>query len=468
MKICITLLFALLVSSFSFGQNQLCGTEMPQETLDWLKQIQQNPPPVKDARSGLLYVPIKFHIIGDDTGGQYYKKETLFAVLCELNDQFAASNFYFYKSGNINYIKNSNYYVGIGGSIMINTYNIEGHVNAYITGPIPGLCGYFTGGPKKGAVVLIKGCLGKGNSTFAHELGHYFSLPHTFNGWQSNPEFVNGSNCTTAGDFFCDTPADYLDYRWSCPYTGSKTDTLGDTIKPDHTLFMSYASDVCCTRFSGEQQTVMNINLTTTRNYLLNFSDPAMDPMGTSNLLKPIDGLSNIPVNQIILEWDPVTGAEEYHLVVKKQPNMVIIDVVTSNTKYYTSASGLLVGYTYEWKVKPMNAGNTCEDYSPEWTFIPGFASAIDDAVEDNSLFIYPNPVSSGQDLIVLINSYDFDNDATFQLYDVNGQVVMNQQVHFNQGENNVDLPELYAGVYFVRLYTDDKTYYKRIMILND
>lgn len=40
-----------------------------------------------------------------------------------------------------------------------------------------------------------------------HELGHSFGLLHTFE-TRFGKELVDGSNCLTAGDFVCDTPAD--------------------------------------------------------------------------------------------------------------------------------------------------------------------------------------------------------------------------------------------------------------------
>lgn len=42
----------------------------------------------------------------------------------------------------------------------------------------------------------------------AHEFGHYFGLEHTFEKWKYGEEAIDGSNCSTAGDRICDTPAD--------------------------------------------------------------------------------------------------------------------------------------------------------------------------------------------------------------------------------------------------------------------
>ena len=60
----------------------------------------------------------------------------------------------------------------------------------------------------------------KASDNLAHQLGHLFGLYDTFE--SAHPiELVNGSNCETAGDFICDTPAD--PYNRTIPIPG---DTL--------------------------------------------------------------------------------------------------------------------------------------------------------------------------------------------------------------------------------------------------
>lgn len=102
---------------------------------------------------------------------------------------------------------------------------------------------------------------------WAHELGHYMGLPHTFAGGTANqyvhdvntPVVIGGVShtCIQTGDGFCDTPADPDDN--SCSYNGQcqliscnpSLDPLGVPYSPDPTLLMSYYS--CRNRFSDEQ-----------------------------------------------------------------------------------------------------------------------------------------------------------------------------------------------------------------------
>ena len=125
-------------------------------------------------------------------------------------------------------------------------------------------CGYASLGgiAGYGNIVIKKNCADA--STIAHELGHYFGLSHTFE--KSVPELVNGSNCKTAGDGFCDTPADpydpakktseYID-ELSCAYISNVRDANGDLYYPDVSNIMGYYTTCVCLKFTYEQYNYM-------------------------------------------------------------------------------------------------------------------------------------------------------------------------------------------------------------------
>ena len=111
-------------------------------------------------------------------------------------------------------------------------------------------------GPKlkdKGHIVMNNGHT-RNESTFAHELGHFFGLPHTHAGGN---ELVDGSNCSSAGDGFCDTPADpNLSGKVSdlCRYTGTVKDANDDTYRPMTNNIMSYTRFKCRGFFTKDQR----------------------------------------------------------------------------------------------------------------------------------------------------------------------------------------------------------------------
>ena len=195
-------------------------------------------------------VPVHIHIVGYNNGSGFFGEDKAYQLVCELNRRFLSMNIFFFLDGRVTYISNSLYANPTAPYInqMMGLYNNPLACNIYIVPALTGLCGltYFPNqGPAqgRGGIVLKGSCAGPGNSDPAHEMGHYFSLLHTFQGASGTaPELVNGSNCTTAGDFFCDTRADWQDFRWNCPYAGNKQDPNGDFYKPDSSLYMGYAN----------------------------------------------------------------------------------------------------------------------------------------------------------------------------------------------------------------------------------
>lgn len=97
------------------------------------------------------------------------------------------------------------------------------------------ICGFATyegiGEMESGGILLNKFCSLSSYKGLPHLMGHYFGLYHTSN----NPgtELVNGSNCETAGDEICDTPAD--------PYV--PTEDLLDYIDPTNCRFIFPGGD---------------------------------------------------------------------------------------------------------------------------------------------------------------------------------------------------------------------------------
>jgi hypothetical protein len=94
-------------------------------------------------------------------------------------------------------------------------------------------------------------------------LGHYFDLDHTFSG--EGIELANGSNCSTAGDGICDTPADpYVDTEpvsdyvdGNCIFISKKKDVNGQFYDPDVSNIMGYYQQCRCLKFTHDQYAKM-------------------------------------------------------------------------------------------------------------------------------------------------------------------------------------------------------------------
>ncbi len=119
-----------------------------------------------------------------------------------------------------------------------------------------------------GGVVIVKS---HGLMVYAHEIGHYFGLYHTFEGaGTGNAELVDGSNCLTAGDLVCDTPADpFLENTsqsmWldtiTCEYTYTGQDANGDYYTPYIGNIMSYYECARCRFTYGQYLRMANTYL---------------------------------------------------------------------------------------------------------------------------------------------------------------------------------------------------------------
>jgi hypothetical protein len=93
------------------------------------------------------------------------------------------------------------------------------------------------------------------NSEFVHQLAHLFGLLHT-NETKTGYEYVNGSNCETAGDKICDTPAD-----------GIGTDAYGRSYIPIPGNYMSSNPSGAC-HFTPRQIKRMHYFINKYKTYL--------------------------------------------------------------------------------------------------------------------------------------------------------------------------------------------------------
>lgn len=123
----------------------------------------------------------------------------------------------------------------------INLYLIT---DTLITDATAGICAGNVGSLNNGNIYL------KSPGALTHELGHFFGLLHTFEG--SGEELVDGSNCETAGDKICDTPADPYDVEFKieeyvndCIFFNVQKDANGDFYQPQVGNIMSYYPCPC-------------------------------------------------------------------------------------------------------------------------------------------------------------------------------------------------------------------------------
>jgi Pregnancy-associated plasma protein-A. len=436
-----------------------CGTTTTPEEM---KAIYNRAPlpPLRRTAGVPDSIPLTIHIVGKTDGSGYYQLETLFRMLCRLNEKFVDAGLHFYVQWPLRYINNSSYYehTFTVGANMMRLNNVANTVNVYFVNDPEGTCGYYS--PSGQALAIKKSCAGINSTTLTHELGHYFGLPHTFFGWEDgetplNPEKVTrgtGRNCETAGDGFCDTDADYLADRWSCPYTGTKLDVNGERYHPDSSLYMSYATDACMKRFSAQQISWMRGTLETGRlKNLLNSDAPTYAELGVPNMLYPAD---TVHTNFRYLVWNNLPGAEAYHIrITRSVATTTLFETVTSDT-LVALPFNMEDGESYNVKMWAMSGVNVCRNTLLNKNFV--FTNNNTDitlqdfATAAPGIKIYPNPANTEVNVFI-----DFVPDGNYQLVitDIRGKKVYQQSIaHKNNTATLINTRALPNGLYFIQV----------------
>jgi hypothetical protein len=383
----------LFVNAQTHQHGSWCGTEISDA---WMQAFYQRDKSHLLHKSGNLdevVIPIVYHLVGDDNGNGYYELQEVFRSHCELQELYTNANITFYIK-DINYINNTSYYNGNNtyGLFQQNDPNV---CNVFVVDDMSGVCGYSFvpenwdgsgwGGPNRGGIMLQKGCMNIGNTTYRHEMGHFLNLPHTFYGWEGeNPpsiganapvsiggvpvERADGSNCFASGDGFCDTPPDYLSDRWTCNFDRNYRDPLGNIFTVDEQNYMSYSNDGCATYLKEDQLAEVNAAAANHRPYLLTDPIPVFPSLTTVTGLLPEANTQNLNSNQVILSWESQSNAEYYHLQATRfNFNNPTIDVVLTDTFYVITNPA--TNSDYEWRVKPVSLTNVCTPFSPVQLF---------------------------------------------------------------------------------------------------
>ena len=473
---------SLIILSFCFcaltiAQSELhpCGTK--DHKSEWLTNFQRNKGLV-DTRGGeKLYVPLTVHVVTNNDGTGKIAASALVGSLCTLNEDFEDANIEFYLQGGLKYLTQSEMYyheTSTEAALQMFELNVPNTINCYIVGFAAGNCGYNL--PYAGVVLSI-GCTSPDDHTWAHEIGHNLSLPHPFLGWEggygydgasvgsSNSsetfsvpapetvlydytlfkdslyldtliidtafvEKVDGSNCEFAADGFCDTPPDYLAFRWTCNQsTGTSINTMldpnGESFKSDASLIMSYANDECASRFSPEQNEAMRANLIDEKpGYLNNQIPPVSIEDPTIAYTYPVDGETQ-SFDYIELAWEPVENATHYLVQIHLNESLTATlweDIVTDPNAIGDIPQGFADRDVF-WTVAPFTNYEFCSDFQGSSTFFVSNTSSTDEKSIRN-WNIVPSIINAGSTLSIL--SEDNLIGADIAVRDMTGKLLMN------------------------------------------
>ena len=430
------------------GVNAQDGQLIKQRMLDNRASIDKSVIDQLRASRSITYIPITFHLIGDDNGLGYMDLDDVFRQVCSLNELYSAQDVQFYVNFPFRYIDSQDHYEDMdNASSNFLTQQKDANSLNIFAGPsiLNQSASFYT--PQGDWLFLLTSMAQGDATTLAHEIGHLFTLPHTFVGWESldardyeggpSPASVGGGwwssdveletrgagkNCNSAADGFCDTPADYVSYRAPCPMTNDLRDPTNVAIDPDETNIMSYYYDECVFYFSQEQRDAVMADIID-RGWD-NFNPPAslvnLDS-ATATQNSPINSDTvGIPVNnEFTLQWDAVNGAEGYlitlartHAVAPVNLEVIFEEMIMgeTTTSYVIDTTLLSNPEHYRWRITPINSFKPCADFGDYQRFyVSGTSNA--DAGDSNGNGIFDEGEIAG----------DINGDGTIGTGEITG-----------------------------------------------
>jgi len=444
-----------------------------------------------EARSGVQYLPVTMTLLANDDGTGLIAEDNALDGFCRLNENFEDIGIQFYLRGGLRYVFDSDFYL-INGQDSQNpaSLKVPNTINIFVSeiftpgsggGGCFGILGFYS---PMNDYVAIKQCTVDDQSfALAHELGHFFSLPHTFLGWENlnydssepTPAFVNGirvenadgSNCSIAADRICDTPPDYNFGLGSpgCNYTGDAVDPAGNPVDPDEMNFMGYFFNCPSHTFSPIQSDVMHADIAS-RTFVSGSPNTATIN-GGANLTFPIGGEVTAS-NNVTLTWDAVDGATDYLVEINRVPNFspsFVIERTITNTNSL-ELSDLLTNTNYYWRVRPFNDTQTCTDYNEGESFKTGDLVSVLEIEGVESFNIYPNPSGGAEEILLEVNTSE-TLEAEIKLYNVQGKLIRQFNQQFNSSSNlaKIKTATLAQGAYIIAIQTENGSVHERLLI---
>lgn len=446
----------------------------------------------------VTYIPVKYTIVGDANGAGIVDIDQVFAMHCDMNNDYRTQEVQFVLRNAVNsvrYANNNNVY-NDGSSFAAQSFMISNKVsntlNIYLSASVNNqVASYYSG---FGDFIFVLNQMANGtSSTGSHEVGHFFGLPHTFFGWEGTtfnngtaPNSVGGSavervartgsgaNCATAADGFCDTPSDYLSYRGNCPYTGAGLDPTGAAIDPTESLIMSYFADACVDSFTANQKSAMAADIISRGWQSLAAPTPSAAVSAASvSAISPVSGTTMQLTGDVTLNWSAVANATGYIVTIERTLFGTPIETVQKSIVYGSTslvipAAKLTFPRQYSWSVKPFNQYQTCSGYSAPFGFTTTApVSSIEESFSASAeLKILSNPIESmTADILVNVPN---NTTASMMLYSMDGRQVFNvNAIELNAGDNLelLDVSTLNNGVYILVVTTTEGSMQQKLVI---
>lgn len=471
------------------AQTNWCGLtdENAESIRERIARYHQMNVPTNHLRVATTYLPVRFFLVAKSDGSDRVPVHKALDALCRMNEEFEPHEIQFFikefkrpDNDDIHGDPNSN-----DGRAAIRDLMVYDAINIFLVEDISnGIAAYFQPpqGPGGNDWIVSAAVYADDEKTLPHETGHFLDLLHPHAGWEcmaydedvhGNPvtvtencgaeiELVNGSNCETAGDMICDTPADYGFWSESnCNWSLQIFDFNNDPLNPMLENIMGYYGGCNDYVFTDGQESVMYNSLSSSeRAYIPQDITPNTDEVnGIPTQITPGNIEEVDFFNSVYFEWAAVDGATDYLLEILL-PGSKANSYVTSNTSI--TITSLLPDETYFWKVRAFNEYSTCTGFSAQRILKTGDVAVS--AKEEqllNSWTVQPNPISQNQTL--KIEWPQTVKPATVQLKSITGQIIKEQE--WKGGTLEWPMDGLVSGIYFMVLKTEYGMSGKKILV---
>ncbi len=494
-KFYLLVLLLILVINKDYAQRGLCGTD--HNHMDHAQQLFEKAGLVRNfTRGANNTIPVKFHIVADNEGKGGVALNNVLNQFARLNTDFKAHDIQFYLSSksSFSFVNNTKIFTDArNNESSMRLLKDPNALNVFIVKSIPAsssaqtLLGYYSS--TNDFVVIIKKEADLNTNTLPHEIGHFFNLRHTFNGWETEPydvnmhgarvtldfapessvrvELMNKSNCTTAADQVCDTPPDY-NFGSStsvCQFTRIVFDKNNDTIKPMINNQMSYFSNCQKFDFTQGQATRMKTNIANVlrTNLMRNYTPNTNTFPNSSNLIKPSNGLKIDTYNFIEFEWEN-QGADYYLLEIKNSSEYYTY-IIEKNNKL--TVKNLLANKLYVWSVRAFNDGFAINNSTNATRTLRTGAILLGNKEIDEIKYLnlYPNPSINGMTELNLTLYKPID--VEIEIVNISGKKVFSKNEKLSEGENKImlDISNFAKGYYMVQVKNDHNVTHKTLII---
>lgn len=346
-----------------------CGTVLPpQHEIDANEQfIKSYKRSGNSALPSPVVIPIKAHIVRNNNGTGGVSLAVINNAIVTMNTQFSALNMSFTLCGSTHYIDDSALYsldVDLENGDLVKN-NVHDAINIYFVGALTsgastlyGISAFPSEDRQRNRIIMENNATMDG-FTLGHEMGHYWNLYHTHE-TALGSELVNGSNCTTAGDLLCDTPADpccRFYTRATCTYTGTVLDANGQAYSPSTVNLMSYYLG-CMSVFTSGQIARMEAGYSLRNSYMAGQYNMECRPAAPA--------VSNLVITQltcgVTLNWADNASNEMGYIVetsTSASGPWKAIANLNANSTSYVDQRALLIGATYHYRIATANSNTT-------------------------------------------------------------------------------------------------------------